>query len=136
MDHAKQDEAQYLVVLATKVLNTLFRHGDVHSSLVEEHLSPRMVFTCRNKYMTYGVRKDSVIADISTCRRKATVWVLADLGGMNLKEDDDRHVVREWVLRMSWRRRNVDGAAGSVGSRWICERVVPISAAGGFVGNL
>ncbi|KAK3630344.1 hypothetical protein LTR56_017520 [Elasticomyces elasticus] len=136
MEHAKQDDENYLVELATKVLNTLFRHGDVHSSLVEEHLSPRMVFTCSNWGMIYSIRNDCVTADVSDCKRKATVWVLVNLGGMAFREENDRHAVREWVLRMTWRRRNVDGAEGSIGSRWICERVVPMSAAGGFIGNL
>ncbi|KAK4896382.1 hypothetical protein LTR27_005594 [Elasticomyces elasticus] len=89
-----------------------------------------------NKNMTYKIRDHSVIADVSDCKRKATVWLLVDLGGMVIEEEQDRLVVREWVLRMSWRRRIVDGAAGSIGSRWICERVVPMSAAGGFIGNL
>jgi len=68
--------------------------------------------------------------------RKATVFVLVALMGLGLNDDlsSPCSVLRECVVRMKWRRRKIDGAVGSVGSRWICERMVSDSAAGGFIG--
>lgn len=74
------------------------------------------------------IRDEGVSAEIKGEGRKGVVWVPAAIRGYATGEEG--RVVREWVLKMQWRRRKVEP-----GRRWMCERLVAISAAGGFIGE-
>ncbi|KAK5737538.1 hypothetical protein LTR17_006583 [Elasticomyces elasticus] len=157
----RQQDSNNLGTLSADVLNTLLNLQAFDSTLLEHHLSPRIVaihvdpdprWTCRsrielcrkvrlqhslNPNYLVDVRKEGIGVEVEEDGRKATVWVPAAVRDY-IAEDHGR-VVREWMLRMQWRRRRdvEDGGGGGKdqGSQWVCERLVGFSAAGGFIGE-
>ncbi|KAK5737537.1 hypothetical protein LTR17_006582 [Elasticomyces elasticus] len=159
IEHAKREQEKQLAGLAVDLLDHLTNIRDFDSDILQHHMSPRIVnlqyfgvmeskwnahrredlfavveqHAANNPDYHFQINAEGASAEIfGDANRRATVWVPASCHGF--QEGEERMPLRECIVRMQWRRRMPEGGAEGIGARWVCERMVASSAAGGFIG--